>query len=167
MRRALLGARLFSTKQPTIRFPDAKRKALEDVLGESKEKRDSITVQQNIDEIQDLAGIPEEHKSERRAIIFRPARNAMQSGWSGTQIWKIELDNKERWENPLMGWSSTADPLSNISMNLDFACKEDAIRFCEKNQWPFEVEEPKERQIKPKNYGSNYHWNKRTRVGTK
>ncbi|KAF1587697.1 UNVERIFIED_CONTAM: NADH dehydrogenase [ubiquinone] iron-sulfur protein 4, mitochondrial, partial [Eudyptes robustus] len=133
---------------------------------ESKPK-EAITVQQSVDEFQDLSGVPEEHKSERRAIIFRPVRNAMQSGWNGTQIWKIELDNQERWENPLMGWSSTADPLSNISMNLDFASQEDAISFCEKNQWPYEVETPQERQIKPKNYGSNFHWNKRTRVGTK
>jgi hypothetical protein len=61
----------------------------------------------------------------------------------------------------------SGDPLSNISMQLDFASKEDAVRFCIKNRWDYEVEEPKVRQIKAKAYGSNYSWNKRTRVGTK
>ena len=61
----------------------------------------------------------------------------------------------------------SGDPLSNISMNLDFASKEDAIAFCEKNRWQFEVEEPHDRQIKPKAYGNNFSWNKRTRVGCK
>lgn len=52
-------------------------------------------------------------------------------------------------------------------MNLDFASMEDAIAFCEKNSWQYEVEQTHERQIKPKQYGSNYSWNKRTRVSTK
>jgi NADH dehydrogenase (ubiquinone) Fe-S protein 4 len=42
----------------------------------------------------------------RRARIFRPARDAPQSGWNNTKQWKIELDNRERWVNPLIGWSS-------------------------------------------------------------
>lgn len=82
-----------------------------------------------------------------------------------------------------MGWASSyvsytesmrlynlnysADPLSNISMNLDFASKDDAIRFCIKNRWEYEVDEAHVREIKPKSYGANYSWNKRTRVGTK
>lgn len=52
-------------------------------------------------------------------------------------------------------------------MNLDFASEEDAVAFCVKNQWEYEVEQPQERQIKPKSYGVNFSWNKRTRVGTK
>ena len=52
--------------------------------------------------------------------------------------WKIEFDTKERWENNLMGWSSTADPLSNTV--LDFATKEEAIDFAEKNNWDFVLE---------------------------
>ena len=57
------------------------------------------------------------------------------------------------------------DPLSN--MNLDFLNKEDAVAFCEKNGWPWFVEEPIEKKMKAKSYGANFSWNKNTRVSTK
>ncbi|KAI6190536.1 NADH dehydrogenase [ubiquinone] iron-sulfur protein 4, mitochondrial [Aphelenchoides bicaudatus] len=107
------------------------------------------------------------HQQERRARIFKPARNAEQAGWNNTNLWKIELDQQQRWENPLIGYSSTGDPLSNISMQLDFPSQQDAIDFCEKNKWPYTLERSHEREIKPKAYGSNFHWNKRSRVSTK
>lgn len=59
------------------------------------------------------------------------------------------------------------DPLSNISMTMDFASKEDAIRYCETNNLNYEVIEPNERIIKPKSYAENFSWNKRTRVTSK
>lgn len=31
--------------------------------------------------------------------------------------WKITFDERQRWENPLMGWASTADPLSNSEVS--------------------------------------------------
>ncbi|KAI6190537.1 NADH dehydrogenase [ubiquinone] iron-sulfur protein 4, mitochondrial [Aphelenchoides bicaudatus] len=95
---------------------------------------------------------------ERRARIFKPARNVGQAGWGTTNRWKIELDQQERWENPLIGYSSSGDPLSNISMQLNFPTEQDAIAFCEKNSWSYTVEKPQERQIKPKNYNSNFVW---------
>ena len=72
-----------------------------------------------------VSGVPEEHIKERYVRIFRPAKNAMQSGTAGVRRWKIEFDTRERWENNLMGWASSGDPLSN--MQVDFASKEDAI----------------------------------------
>ena len=41
-----------------------------------------------------------------------------------------------------MGWASSADPLSN--MEVEFASKEDAVEFVEKNGWDYWVENPKE-----------------------
>uniref|UniRef100_A0A1I7ZM71 NADH dehydrogenase [ubiquinone] iron-sulfur protein 4, mitochondrial n=1 Tax=Steinernema glaseri TaxID=37863 RepID=A0A1I7ZM71_9BILA len=166
--RACGAVRSFADKAsvPVTRLSDAKRKSLDEVLGSVQDKK-PIAVSNTVDETMELAGIPEDHMEARTARIFKPAREATQTAWNNTNVWKIELDNRERWENPLMGWSSNADPLSNISMNLDFASAEDAIAFCEKNRWAYEVEKPKERQIKVKSYGSNFSWNKRTRVGTK
>uniref|UniRef100_A0A8C0V4P3 NADH dehydrogenase [ubiquinone] iron-sulfur protein 4, mitochondrial n=1 Tax=Cyanistes caeruleus TaxID=156563 RepID=A0A8C0V4P3_CYACU len=89
-----------------------------------------ITVDEKLD-ITTLTGVPDEHIKTRKVHIFVPARNAMQSGANNTKKWKMEFDNRERWENPLMGWASTADPLSN--MVLTFSTKEDAIAFAEKN----------------------------------
>lgn len=57
-------------------------------------------------EVSELGGVPEEHRAQRKARIFCPARNVLQSGWGKTDGWKIELDNQERWENPNIGWCS-------------------------------------------------------------
>ncbi|XP_069137845.1 NADH dehydrogenase [ubiquinone] iron-sulfur protein 4, mitochondrial-like isoform X1 [Argopecten irradians] len=112
-----------------------------------------------------ITGVPEEHIKTRHVRIFSPARNAMQSGSFNTNRWRIEFDNRERWENPCMGWVSTADPLSN--MNVDFTCAEDAATFCEKNGWSYSIEQKHEPTFKPKSYGANFSWNKKTRVSTK
>ncbi|VDK62682.1 unnamed protein product [Gongylonema pulchrum] len=57
--------------------------------------------------------------------------------------------------------------MSNIAMALDFASKEDAIQYCEKNEFSYEVIEPNERKIEPKTYAENFSWNKRTRITNK
>ncbi|XP_073478467.1 LOW QUALITY PROTEIN: NADH dehydrogenase [ubiquinone] iron-sulfur protein 4, mitochondrial [Aquarana catesbeiana] len=123
-----------------------------------------ITVDEKLD-ITTLTGVPEEQIKTRKVRIFVPARNAMQSGVQNTKKWKIDFDTRERWENPLMGWASTADPLSN--MVLSFTSKEDAIAFVEKNGWSYEVDERRIPKPKSKSYGANFSWNKRTRVSTK
>lgn len=53
-------------------------------------------------------------------------------------------------------------------MKLQFANKDEAIAFCEKNGWQYFIQESKlNKKFKPKNYGVNFAWNKRTRVSTK
>ena len=73
--------------------------------------------------------------------------DSLKNRWKSLQVliinclvsrWRIEFDTRERWENNLMGWSSSADPLSNTL--LDFANKEDAIKFAEKNSWTYSLE---------------------------
>lgn len=123
-----------------------------------------ITVDEKLD-ITPLTGVPEEHIKTRKVHIFVPARNAMQSGVNNTKKWKMEFDTRERWENPLMGWASSADPLSN--MLLSFSTKEEAIAFAEKNGWSYDVQERRIPKPKSKSYGANFSWNKRTRVSTK
>ncbi|XP_069819146.1 NADH dehydrogenase [ubiquinone] iron-sulfur protein 4, mitochondrial [Dendropsophus ebraccatus] len=123
-----------------------------------------ITVDEKVD-ISTITGVPEEQLKTRKVHIYVPARNAMQSGVQNTKKWRIDFDTRERWENPLMGWASTADPLSN--MLLAFTSKEDAIAFAEKNGWSYEVDEKRIPKPKSKSYGANFSWNKRTRVSTK
>eukprot|EP00092_Neocalanus_flemingeri_P008356 GFUD01009010.1.p1 GENE.GFUD01009010.1~~GFUD01009010.1.p1 ORF type:complete len:182 (-),score=58.05 GFUD01009010.1:297-842(-) len=110
-------------------------------------------------------GMPDEERKERVVRIYKPAKNAMQSGTAGIKRWKIEFDNQQRWENHLMGWASTADPVSNVL--IDFADKEDAIAFAERHGWEYVLEDPKERAPKTKSYALNFAWNKRTRKSTK
>jgi len=117
------------------------------------------------DDISMLSGVPEEHIKTRMVRIFIPARNAMQSGNFKTNSWRIEFDTRERWESPLMGWTCSADPLSNTT--VDFDSQEAAIFFCEKNGWAYQVEERQVAKFKKKAYGNNYSWNKKFRTTTK
>ncbi|GMS83574.1 hypothetical protein PENTCL1PPCAC_5749, partial [Pristionchus entomophagus] len=156
-----------SLPPPIISQGDAKRKNVDDLLGITQPKVDYIKTEEEPNKAASISGVPEEHQYDRTARIFKPTREATQQGWNNTKGWRIELDNRGRWENPLIGWASSGDPLSNLSMHLKFGSKEDAIAFCVNNNWEYEVEEPQERQIKPKSYGSIYSWDKRFRVSTK
>ncbi|CAI8024064.1 NADH dehydrogenase [ubiquinone] iron-sulfur protein 4, mitochondrial [Geodia barretti] len=113
-----------------------------------------------------LSGIPEKQLN-RIARIYVPAKNAMQSGNWNTREWRLEFDTQERWENPLIGWTSSADPLSNISGMLTFDTSEEAIAFAVKNGWRYSVEEANKQKPVSKSYGANFSWDKKTRVGSK
>ncbi|KAL8790382.1 MAG: hypothetical protein Q9195_006400 [Heterodermia aff. obscurata] len=67
----------------------------------------------------------------------------------------VELQARvARWENPLMGWQSSADFLQGTHLN--FKSKEDAIRFAQKQGYEYFVQEPNERKIVPKAYANNF-----------
>lgn len=102
---------------------------------------------------------------ERQVRISKPSKNVMQSGTANLNTWKIEFDSKERWENWLMGWTSSGDPVSNLILN--FPTKESAIAFCDKNKLQWFVEEQPERKIRRKSYADNFAYNRRTRLGSK
>mmetsp|Transcript_6001 Transcript_6001/g.18069 ORF Transcript_6001/g.18069 Transcript_6001/m.18069 type:complete len:193 (-) Transcript_6001:163-741(-) len=90
-----------------------------------------------------LSGTPEDHLS-RHVMIFRPARSTTQQG-RGTKLqkWHLKFVKKDahsdRWTNPLMGWTSTADPLSNL--DVSFATQKAAIEFAERNGFTYTVED--------------------------
>lgn len=58
-------------------------------------------------DLSSISGVPSEHIRTRRVRIHIPTKNAMQSGTNNISNWEIEFDTRDRWENPLMGWSST------------------------------------------------------------
>ncbi|CAH8872529.1 unnamed protein product [Trichobilharzia szidati] len=138
----------------------------QNIMKKSEEfsKDDRIMVPEK-DDLTLVTGVPEEHQSERRVRIFIPAKPATQSGNHGTRLWRIEFDNRERWENALMGWASSGDPLSNTV--VEFETAEAAEEFCQRQGWPCYVERPNVPKLNVKSYGSNFSWNKRTRVGSK
>ncbi|GFH29196.1 uncharacterized protein HaLaN_27824, partial [Haematococcus lacustris] len=73
----------------------------------------------------------------RQVRIFCSAKTASQSGLARTlhnsavaPQWKIGFDTTAKWENPLMGWTSTSDTLENVGRaSLFFYTKEQAIAF--------------------------------------
>ncbi|KAL8940389.1 MAG: hypothetical protein Q9211_002301 [Gyalolechia sp. 1 TL-2023] len=103
-----------------------------------------------------ISGAPVDLQA-RTVRIYRPAKTATQSGdWHGHQ-WRMDWDilqKGHRWENPLMGWQSTADALH--STHLNFKSKEDAIQFAQKQGYEYFVQEPNERKRVPKAYANNF-----------
>lgn len=75
-------------------------------LEQQQKLQGTITVPVKVD-ISPISGVPEEHVKGRRVRIHMPPKNAMQSGTNNIGTWQIDFDNRERWENPLMGWCST------------------------------------------------------------
>lgn len=118
--------------------------------------------------IEFINGIPEEQMKDRRVRVYKPSRNPMQSGVQNMKEWRIEFNLKEKWENPTMGWGSTADPLSNVAGWMKFKHKDDAIAFCHRQGWRVtEVNDANEKTVPQRNYGDNYEWSSRKRTATK
>ena len=89
------------------------------------------------------------------ARIFKPARNAMQSGVAKTKRWVLEHDQVEaRRVEPLMGWTSSADMRQQV--RLFFDPKEAAIAYATREGLPFRVEEPKVKTPKTAAYSDNF-----------
>ncbi|KAG0142796.1 hypothetical protein CROQUDRAFT_662049 [Cronartium quercuum f. sp. fusiforme G11] len=102
------------------------------------------------------SGAPEE-LSVRPVRIYRPSPTTMQSAKATSHTWRLDWDTLPgggRWENPLMGWASSADYMQGTQ--LDFGSSEAAVGFCEKQGWPYYVQEPKKIKFKPKSYSENY-----------
>ena len=72
-----------------------------------KKLKETITVPAGPIDLSPINGVPSYHVKFRRARISRPPKNAMQSGEHQLNIWQIQFDNRERWENPCMGWCSS------------------------------------------------------------
>ena len=78
----------------------------------------------------------------------------MQSGLGKNDKWIIEYITKNPGINPLMGWESSTDTLSEL--RLEFSTKESAIDYAKRNKIIFEIIEPKERKILKKSYSDNF-----------
>ena len=78
----------------------------------------------------------------------------MQSGLGKLDKWIIEFKTKNAGVNPLMGWESSTDTLSEVK--LEFSTKELAIDYAKKNKIKFELIEPQKRKIVKKSYADNF-----------
>ena len=113
----------------------AKPKTLSEVVGTGIE----LHTPRDITEMSVFSGMPTEQKN--RTVVIAPRMNkTLQSGGATNHLWQITWKNQERWSNPLMGWTSTADPMSNVKLTFD--TQEEAILFANKNGWKFELRAP-------------------------
>ena len=90
----------------------------------------------------------------RKAKIYIPNKNPMQSGTGKTDKWILEYETKDPTNNPLMGWESSSDTYTELK--LEFSTKDLAINYAKKNKIDFEIIEPKARKVVKKSYADNF-----------
>lgn len=95
------------------------------------------------------------------ARIYKPARNAMQSGTAKTKRWVLDFEPEQaRSVEPLMGYTSSGDMHSQI--RLFFDTKEEAMAYAQRKGIAFEVFEPHDPARRKIAYSDNFAF---TRMG--
>ena len=94
----------------------------------------------------------------KKAKIYKPTKTAMQSGKGNTKNWLLEFDTLDTGINPLMGWETSQDTMSEIK--LEFSNKDQAINYAKKNNIDYYVVEPQKNKIIKKSYAENFLKNK-------
>ena len=78
----------------------------------------------------------------------------MQSGLSKKNNWILEFKTENPSRNPLMGWESSNDTLTEL--RLEFSSKELAINYAQKKKIDYDLIEPKKRKTVKKSYADNF-----------
>jgi hypothetical protein len=94
------------------------------------------------------------------ARIYRPAKNAMQSGKANTKDWLLEFEPASaRRPDPLMGWTLTNDMDGQVRLSFD--TKEDAVAYAVAHGIAFEVSDPKPAKRIIKAYADNFAYGRK------
>ena len=80
-----------------------------------------------------------------KAKIFKPTKTAMQSGLGKTNKWLLEFNTENTGINPLMGWETSTDTMSEVK--LEFTTKDLAIEYAKKNKIEFDIIETKKKKL--------------------
>jgi len=89
------------------------------------------------------------------ARIYKPARNAMQSGKRNTKRWVLEYEPEQPREiEPLMGYTSSGDTRSQV--RLRFETREQAEAYAKKVGIAYRVHEPADPVVKKASYTDNF-----------
>lgn len=97
-----------------------------------------------------------------RVRIYKPARNAMQSGTARTRSWVLEFPAADAREiDPLMGWTSSDDTQSQV--RLRFETCEQAQDYAREKGLDFDVIQPQARahNVRQRGYGENFATDRR------
>ncbi|MDG2527943.1 ETC complex I subunit [Caulobacter endophyticus] len=94
------------------------------------------------------------------ARIYRPAKNAMQSGKAKTKDWVLEFEPASaRKPDPLMGWTQSSD--MNGQVRLTFETRDEAIGYAQRHEISFQLFEPKVPKRIIKAYADNFATNRK------
>ncbi|UXU74657.1 MULTISPECIES: ETC complex I subunit [unclassified Paracoccus (in: a-proteobacteria)] len=97
-----------------------------------------------------------------RVRIYKPARNAMQSGTARTKLWVLEFPPADARDiDPLMGWIGSDDTQSQV--RLRFETRKQAEDYAREHGLEYEVIEPHFRaaNVRPRGYGENFATDRR------
>ena len=78
----------------------------------------------------------------------------MQSGLAKTNKWILEYKTEDPTRNPLMGWESSTDTMSELK--LEFSTKDLAISYAKKKKIDYEIIESRKRKTVKKSYADNF-----------
>lgn len=94
------------------------------------------------------------------ARIYRPARNAMQSGKGKSKDWVLVFEPEvQRSIDPLMGYTSSSDTKQQI--RLRFETLEDAESYAVREGIPYTVQPAQEPTIKKVSYPDNFRFDRK------
>jgi len=83
---------------------------------------------------------------DRVVHIKQVPRRPSQSPLGSELRWKISFEDEgetaDKWANPLMGWKSGADPMHNMTIQMEFDSAKEAAYFAKIRGWKFVVEKP-------------------------
>jgi len=87
--------------------------------------------------------------------IYKPAKNAMQSGKGNIKKWVLEFAKEDtRYIEPIMGWTGNSD--TKRQLKLKFDSKEEAVNYAKRNKLEYKVIEPKQPKMIIKSYSDNF-----------
>ena len=93
------------------------------------------------------------------ARIYRPTKNAMQSGKANTKRWVLEFEPAAAHNvEPLMGW--TGSPDTNQQVRLQFDSCDAAVAYAETNGIAHQVVQPQQPKRKIKAYADNFRYDR-------
>lgn len=94
------------------------------------------------------------------ARIFRPSKEASQSGLARTKLWLLEFDQTSAREtDPLMGWYGSSDMMQQV--RLEFDTREEAVAYAQREGIAYRVEEPAKTPLrKGLSYSDNFKFNR-------
>ena len=78
----------------------------------------------------------------------------MQSGRRNTKNWVLEFDTLDTGTDPLMGWHTSKDTMSEV--RLEFSSKDQAVNYAKRNDINYYVIEPQKQRIIKKSYSDNF-----------
>ena len=92
--------------------------------------------------------------------IYKPSKNAMQSGRAKARLWYIEPElQSARTPEPLMGWTSSEDTLNQI--RLKFESADAAVQYAERQGWEYSFDAEQIRRVVPRNFADNFRVRKK------